>query len=61
MVYTSYAALSAAEVEGVDYARTTVPVTGATWTCIAIHGGGIEAGSGEAARAVASGLMDHYE
>jgi phage replication-related protein YjqB (UPF0714/DUF867 family) len=60
-LYANYAELAAAETEGVDYARRTVEVTGATWTSIAIHGGGIEAGSGEMAREVGAGLMDHYE
>lgn len=60
-LYNSYAELAAAETEGVDYERRTVAVTGATWTSIAIHGGGIEAGSGEMAREVGAGLMDHYE
>lgn len=59
--YASYAALAAAETEGVAYERRSVPVTGATWTAIAIHGGGIEAGSGEMARYVAAGRMHHYE
>lgn len=58
--YGSYAALAAEQVEGVDYTRTTTSVTGATWIAIAIHGGGIEGGSGEAAVAVASGLMSSY-
>ena len=60
-LYASYTALAAAEIEGVDYERRTVTVSGATWCAIAIHGGGIEGGSGEAARAVAAGLMNHYE
>ncbi|MCX4572293.1 poly-gamma-glutamate hydrolase family protein [Streptomyces sp. NBC_01571] len=60
-LYPSYSALAAAETENVTYARRTVPVTGATWCAIAIHGGGIEVGSGEVARAVAAGLMNHYE
>lgn len=59
--YASYGALAAAEVEGVSYARRSVPVTGATWSAIAIHGGSIEPGSGEVARAVGAGLMNHYE
>lgn len=59
--YANYAALAAAETEGVDYERRSVPVTGATWTAIAVHGGGIEPGSGEAARAVGVSLMNHYE
>ncbi|MFI7014157.1 poly-gamma-glutamate hydrolase family protein [Streptomyces sp. NPDC050164] len=60
-LYANYAELAAAETEGVDYERRTVDVAGATWTSIAIHGGGIEAGSGEMAREVGTNLMDHYE
>lgn len=60
-LYASYTDLAASETEGVDYERRSVPVTGATWCAIAIHGGGIEPGSGEMARAVGSGLMAHYE
>lgn len=52
-LYANYAALSAAEVEGVDYTRIAVTPAGATVASIAIHGGGIEAGSGEMAREVA--------
>lgn len=59
--YADYAALAAVEVEGVDYSRTTTTVTGATWCSIAIHGGGIERGSGEVARAVAGSHMSSYE
>lgn len=51
-LYANYAALAAAEVEGVDYTRTAVRPRGASWAAIAIHGGGIEAGSGEMARRV---------
>jgi phage replication-related protein YjqB (UPF0714/DUF867 family) len=60
-LYASYTELAAAETEGVDYERRSVPVTGATWSSIAIHGGGIEPGSGEMAREVAAGRMAHYE
>ncbi|MFG2683169.1 poly-gamma-glutamate hydrolase family protein [Streptomyces sp. NPDC048392] len=60
-LYASYSELAAAETEGVDYERRSVPVAGATWCSIAIHGGGIEGGSGELARAVGAGLMSHYE
>jgi phage replication-related protein YjqB (UPF0714/DUF867 family) len=60
-LYSSYTDLAAHEVEGVSYERRQVPVTGASWAAIAIHGGGIEAGSGEVARAVSAGLMAHYE
>lgn len=52
-LYANYAALAAATVEGVDYTRTAVTPTGSTWCSIAIHGGGIEGGSGEMAREVA--------
>jgi phage replication-related protein YjqB (UPF0714/DUF867 family) len=60
-LYASYTALAAGQTEGVDYERRSVPVTGATWASIAIHGGAIEAGSGEMARYVGAGLMNHYE
>lgn len=60
-LYASYTDLAAHETEGVDYERRTVSVTGSTWAAIAIHGGGIEPGSGEVARAVGAGLMEHYE
>ncbi|MFD4569390.1 poly-gamma-glutamate hydrolase family protein [Streptomyces sp. NPDC058467] len=60
-LYASYTALAAAETEGVAYERRSVPVTGSTWSSIAIHGGGIEPGSGEVARSVGAGLMAHYE
>lgn len=60
-LYSSYTDLAAHTTEGVDYERRQVPVTGATWSSIAIHGGGIEPGSGEVARAVGAGLMAHYE
>ena len=59
--YANYAALAAAETEDVDYARRTVAVAGSLWSSIAVHGGGIEPGSGEVARHVAVDLMDHYE
>lgn len=53
-LYANYAALSAAEVEGVDYSRTAVAPAGYTVASIAIHGGAIEAGSGEMAREIAA-------
>lgn len=59
--YPSYAALSAAETEGVDYTRTSITPAGATWASIAIHGGAIEAGSGEMAREVAGSRMAYFE
>ncbi|MFD7429061.1 poly-gamma-glutamate hydrolase family protein [Streptomyces sp. NPDC059818] len=62
-LYANYAALAAAEVEGVGYSRTAVAPAGATWSSIAIHGGGIETGSGEMAREVAQAgaRMAYYE
>lgn len=60
-LYANYAQLAAAETEGVDYSRTTTTVSGATWCAIAIHGGGIERGSGEMARQVAGTWMSWYE
>ncbi|MEV8395912.1 MULTISPECIES: poly-gamma-glutamate hydrolase family protein [unclassified Streptomyces] len=59
--YANYAALSAAEAEGVDYTRTSLTPTGATWASIAIHGGAIEPGSGEMAREVAGTRMTYFE
>lgn len=58
--YDNYAELAAVEEEGVDYTRTVLNVPTTSWAAIAIHGGGIEAGSGELALAVADGLMDAY-
>ncbi|GGJ82101.1 hypothetical protein GCM10011583_12070 [Streptomyces camponoticapitis] len=60
-LYPDYAALAAAETEGVDYSRTAVIPTGTTWASVAIHGGGIEAGSGEIAKEVAGTRMRFYE
>lgn len=54
-LYPDYASLAAAETEGVDYTRTAVTPTGATYASIAIHGGGIEAGSSEMAYEVSAG------
>ncbi|GAA0738849.1 poly-gamma-glutamate hydrolase family protein [Dactylosporangium roseum] len=59
--YTSYAALAAEQTEGVDYSRTAVTPTGATWAAISIHGGGIEGGSGEMAQQVAGSRMRYYQ
>ncbi|MBO0917543.1 poly-gamma-glutamate hydrolase family protein [Streptomyces laculatispora] len=62
-LYANYAALAAVEVEGVAYSRTAVTPAGATWAAIAIHGGGIEGGSGEMARQVSrtGTTMAYYE
>lgn len=54
-LYPDYASLAAAETEGVDYTRTAVTPTGAAYAAIAIHGGGIEAGSSEMAYEVSAG------
>ncbi|GLW91766.1 Gp37-like protein [Actinokineospora globicatena] len=53
--YATYAALAAVEVEGVDYLRHAVSPVGSTWAAIAIHGGGIEPGSGTLAKEIAAG------
>ncbi|MFJ6935683.1 poly-gamma-glutamate hydrolase family protein [Streptomyces sp. NPDC101132] len=60
-LYDDYADLAANEVEGVDYSRHSNTPAGATWSSIAIHGGGIEAGSGEMAYQVAGSRMMYYE
>lgn len=60
-LYPSYALLAAAETEGVDFTRTAVTPTAATWASVAIHGGGIEAGSGEMAKEVAGSRMRYFE
>ncbi|MFC4021458.1 poly-gamma-glutamate hydrolase family protein [Micromonospora sp. GCM10011542] len=59
-LYDSYAELAAAEEEGVAYTRTAIQLPTTSWASIAIHGGGIEAGSGELALAVGDGLMSTY-
>lgn len=62
LLYDSYAELAAAEVEGVDYLRTLVsPQDGSDGCIIAIHGGGIEAGTGEVAMTAGTGLVHYYE
>jgi phage replication-related protein YjqB (UPF0714/DUF867 family) len=62
-LYATYAALAAATVEGVDYTRTAVIPAGSTWCAIAVHGGGIEGGSGEMAREVSAAgtRMAYYQ
>lgn len=60
-LYDSYAELAAAETYGVDYDFQSTIVTNASYAAIAIHGGGIERGSGDVAVAVAADLMDYYE
>ncbi|MEV0123891.1 poly-gamma-glutamate hydrolase family protein [Streptomyces sp. NPDC050703] len=60
-LYGDWAELAAAEVEGVDYQIRFADPAGASLASIAIHGGGIEAGSGEMAREVAGTWMRYYE
>ncbi|MCI4045483.1 poly-gamma-glutamate hydrolase family protein [Streptomyces sp. TRM75563] len=61
--YADFAALAAAETEGVDFTRTAITPAGATWAAIAVHGGSIEGGSGEVARELSRGgqSMAYYE
>jgi phage replication-related protein YjqB (UPF0714/DUF867 family) len=54
--YANYAALAAANTEGVDYLRIVQPTSITATTHIAIHGGAIEIGSGEIAKAVSARL-----
>lgn len=58
--YDSYAALAAVAAEGADYTRTVRDLPTTSWAAVAIHGGGIEEGSGEVALAVGDGLMATY-
>lgn len=59
-LYSSFAALAAAEQEGTQWSRAARHHPGATWSSIAIHGGGIEIGSEELAYAVAQNMMSSY-
>ncbi|MEC3975083.1 poly-gamma-glutamate hydrolase family protein [Amycolatopsis sp. H20-H5] len=59
--YSSYAALAAEQVEGIAYTRTQSGPPGTGWSAIAIHGGAIEAGTGELAREIAGSQMARYE
>lgn len=60
-LYPNWAALAAAETAGVDYSLHSATPAGAAYASIAIHGGGIEAGSGEMAYQVAGSSMAYYE
>lgn len=60
-LFGNYADLAAARVEGSDYTRTAIIPAGATVAVISIHGGGIEPGSSEAARAVAGDTRSYYD
>ncbi|MFF9505481.1 poly-gamma-glutamate hydrolase family protein [Streptomyces sp. NPDC014724] len=61
--YSNFAQLAAAEQEGTAWRRAAVAPAGATWAATAIHGGGIEGGSGEMAREISLGgsAMAYYE
>src|SRR3990172_10616515 len=60
-VYPDFASLAAAEPYGITYDIRTATGRPLDWTSIAIHGGGIEGGSGEVARSVSDNLMQWYE
>lgn len=60
-IYPDYPSLAAAEIYGQAYDIRTATGRPLDWASIAIHGGGIEGGSGEVARAVADNLMSWYE
>lgn len=62
-VYPDYESLAAAEIYGQSYDIRTATGSGRPldWASIAIHGGGIEGGSGEVSRSVADNLMAWYE
>lgn len=61
MSYPNFAALSAAEPSGVAWSINTRLGSALPWTSIAIHGGGIELGTGPVASAVAENLLNYYE
>lgn len=58
--YANWAALAAAETAGVDYRVDVRNIADSEWGHIAIHGGGIEAGSTELADAVAAATRGKY-
>jgi phage replication-related protein YjqB (UPF0714/DUF867 family) len=60
-IYPDFPSLAANEVYGQDYDIRTATGRPLDWTSIAIHGGGIEGGSGEVARSVSDNLMQWYE
>ncbi|MCZ0983954.1 poly-gamma-glutamate hydrolase family protein [Streptomyces diastatochromogenes] len=60
MPYASYADLAGAQLEGIDYQRHWRKSPVSTLLHLAIHGGGIEQGSGELAEAAADGIHDLY-
>jgi len=60
MTYTSYTDLAREHVEGIDYQRRWRKSPVSTLLHLAIHGGGIEQGTGELAEAAAGGIHDLY-
>ncbi|AWG44154.1 hypothetical protein BEH_24200 [Priestia filamentosa] len=60
-LYANYAELSAARVEGTDYAINTKELPNTTALYKAIHGGGIEAGTSEIVKEAAKNLASYYE
>ncbi|MFZ3475370.1 poly-gamma-glutamate hydrolase family protein [Streptomyces sp. 4.24] len=61
MTYTSYADLARAQIEGIDYRRAWRKSPVSTLLHLAIHGGGIEQGTSELAKAAAAGIHDLYD
>ncbi|MBA9026342.1 poly-gamma-glutamate hydrolase family protein [Peribacillus huizhouensis] len=59
--YANYNELAAAEVKGVDYDIHFHRVIGSKTIIFTPHGGGIEPGTSELVKAVASGLYNWYE
>lgn len=57
--YANYSELAAAKVEGIDY-DLLYNYTDSAVAVIAIHGGGIEPGTGELAKAIAGSTYDYY-
>ncbi|MEV6839948.1 poly-gamma-glutamate hydrolase family protein [Streptomyces sp. NPDC051133] len=58
--YDDFAELAAHETEGVDWTRELRPAPGSDLAHIAIHGGGIEVGTTEAANAAAGDSHNYY-
>jgi phage replication-related protein YjqB (UPF0714/DUF867 family) len=58
--YASYAELAAAEREGVDYRVVVREVEGASIAVVTPHGGGIERGTTQIARAIAGDVLHLY-
>lgn len=60
-LYPDYKTLAANEVYGQAYDIRSATGRPLDWASIAIHGGGIEGGTGEVAKAVSDNLMSYYE